>query len=419
MSRSCWIVAIVFLTGCTFYPDTTQHSFQIIEENGVPVALTTGGPKYTDELFTYEKVMVLDTDQSEETLLYRPTQFMADDAGNMYINDQGIGSILVFDATGRYSHLIGRMGSGPGESIYGQIQLIHDGIIQFYGIKERRTTRFNPDGTIVDITTMPPRIDLLGNTGFIILPDYRQVILTNETEISDNEAEKNLKSASGGNQRWGAIILSTDGEKIAEVHTPWIRISEMMDVNVGGTTYASPIQIAFGPLPTAIYHHTHGIVLSLSEQPILAIYDPAGRKTRMIRIELDPEPVTAADISRVRQTLLENNEQSEKPMDWQSFADHYPFADEKALWGRIEIDAEGYFWLDLSLPPETEEGNIHSYMVLSPEGEYLGTTSRPYDPSASMSGGRLYILEEDRETGEILPTVYRINPAVRGLQYPN
>ncbi len=58
-------------------------------------------------------------------------------------------------------------------------------------------------------------------------------------------------------------------------------------------------------------------------------------------------------------------------------------------------------------------------MVLNSEGEYLGTTTRPWQPATYIAQGRLYILEEDPETGEILPTVYRIEPAVPGLTYPD
>jgi hypothetical protein len=366
--------------------------------------------------------MVLDTEQSEDTLLFRPTQFMADDDGNMYINDTGIGSILAFDAAGRYTHMIGRMGSGPGESIYGQIQLIHDGMIQFYGIKERRTTRFNPDGTIVDITTLPARIDLFGNTAYIILPDNRQLILTNETQIADASTPKGVKASIDSEiQRWGAIVLSGDGNRISEAYTPWIQVEKMVDISFQGSVYAYAIPIGFGPQPMACYHPTHGIVLSLSEQPVLQVYDLTGRKTRMIRLDLDPEAVTPAEKTRVRQIYLENSteEADGKPVDWESIASKYPFADQKAFWGTTEIDENGYFWLDLSLEPVSLEGDIHEYMVLSPEGEYLGNTSRPYRPETHISKGHMYLLEEDPETGEILPTVYRIIPAINGLNYPN
>ncbi len=419
MPRSSWIVALVLLAACSSSAGTNQHSFQVFEEDGVHLAGTSGGPKYIGELFTYEKVMVLDTFQHEDTVLYRPEQFMADDDGNMYINDTGIGSILVFDAAGRYTHSIGQQGFGPGEASWWQIQLIQDGIIQAYGIKERRNTRFSTDGTLLDVATLSPDIELLGNTGFIRLPDSRHLILTNDAPTGGGGGIK------GGNiaevRRWGAVIFSADWDTIGAAHSPWIQVAKMMDVEKGGTKYAAPIQIAFGPLPTALYHPTHGIVLSLSEQPELRLYGTDGRLTRRIRIELDPAPVTEADRDVARQTLLQDAAQSSEAVRRavESMVEQYAFAGEKAFWGMAEIDNEGYFWLDLSLHPEETGGDTHTFMVLSPEGEYLGTTSRPYRPNTYISRGQMFILEEDPESGEILPTVYRIDPAVRGFAYPN
>jgi hypothetical protein len=418
LSRSLWIVAIVVLASCSSHSGRTQHSFQIIEGDGVHRAETSGGPKYTGELFTYEKVMVLDTAQNAEAILYRPTQFMADDDGNMYINDTGIGSILVFDSSGRYTHSIGRQGFGPGEASWWEIQLIRDGIIQAYGIKERRTTRFSIDGALLDVATLSPDIDLLGNTGFIRLPDGRQLILT-------NDAPTGGRGDKGGNvaeqKRWGAVIFSADWDTIGAAHTPWIRVAKMMDVPKGNAKYAAPMPIAFGPLPTALYHPYHGIVLSPSDRPELQIYDTSGRRTRTIRIDLNSERVTEADRGIARRTLLQDAAQSneaERTM-WESIIEQYAFADEKAFWGMAEIDDEGYFWLDMSLHPEETADENHTFMVLSPEGEYLGMSSRPYGLSTFITRGQMFILEEDLETGEILPTVYRISPAVRGLAYPN
>ena len=101
-----------------------------------------------------------------------------------------------------------------------------------------------------------------------------------------------------------------------------------------------------------------------------------------------------------------------------SMVELYAFADAKAFWGMVEIDSEGYFWLDLSLHPEETSGDFHTFMVLSPEGEYLGMTTRPYGPNAHIARGRMYILEQDAETGEIVPAIYGIRPAVRGFAYP-
>ncbi|MFC1629205.1 hypothetical protein ACFL3H_08860 [Gemmatimonadota bacterium] len=429
MSPSRWIVALILLTACSSQSDraqrsgSEQHTFQVTETDGVQVAVTSGGPKFADELFTYEKVMVIDTEQHEDAMLYRPMQFMADENGTMYVFDEGIGSILVYNSAGGYTHSIGRKGFGPGESSFGQVQLLHDGIIQFYGLKERRTSRFSIDGTLHDVTTVPNSIGIFSVTGMIVLPDGNQLILTGGSGAA---GDKGGAAPNIGFQRSGVIILSSDGDSLGVVQTPLIQVNEMISVEFMGSSYNTPVPIAFGPIPTVLYHPIHGIVLSSGSQPVLEIYSTEGRRTRSISIDLVPEPVTVADRNRAREMYVRNTEQavtqSGKPTDgWlDEIVGKYPFADEKAFWGTTEIDAQGYFWLDLSLSPETLEGDTHTYMVLSPEGEYLGITSRPFGPTgSSMAGGRLYILEENLESGEFLPTVYRIVPAFRGLDYPN
>jgi hypothetical protein len=424
LSHPRWITFLLLVTACSARSERTRHTFVVTEADGIRVAETSRGPKFTDELFTYEKVMEIDTEQQEDALLYRPVQFIADDAGNMYVFDEGIGSILVYDSAGRYTRSIGRKGFGPGESSYGRVQQVHDGIIQFYGLKERRTSRFRIDGALLDVTTIPSGIGISGVAGMIVLPDGRQLVLTRGSPAAPGGGKKIGAAPNIEFQRSGVLILSPDGDSLGVVETPSIQVNELIQVEFQGKPYSTPVPIAFGPVLMAIYHPTHGIVLSTGVQPALEVYALEGRRTRSIRIDLAPEPVTWADRERARQTYLQTTERSVarsgKPTEgWlDEIVDRYPFAEEKAFWGMIEIDAEGYFWLDRSLSPETLEGDTHTFMVLSPEGEYLGLTSRPYGPSVSVSGGRLYILVEDPGTGAFIPTVYRIVPAVTGLTYP-
>jgi len=411
---SVLVPAAILITACTSRAGIDTHTFSVGEENGVPTAVTAGGPKYQGELFTCERELILDTGQSEESLLYRPVQFMADETGAMYINDTGLGCVLVFDADGRYSHRIGRQGFGPGEASFWDIQLIDDGVIQLYGIKERRTTRFSTDGSLIDVTTLSPDIDLMGNDALIVLGDDRRLVLTNAgTEDAKSDRDQTR-------ERRGAVIYGPEWEIVAEVHTPWTRVAEMVEMSLADKSWYAPAQLGYGPRPLSLYHPRHGIVLSLSAEPELRLYDHDGHPTRSIRIELDATPVTAADRERARQVLLGGAEQVDPGTRQQIelLAEALVCADEKAFWGWTEIDREGYFWLDLTLYPDTETAGMHTFMVVSPEGEYLGTTTRPARSGSSLTGGRLYILEEDSETGEVLPTVYRLEPAVPGLRYP-
>jgi hypothetical protein len=52
--------------------------------------------------------------------------------------------------------------------------------------------------------------------------------------------------------------------------------------------------------------------------------------------------------------------------------------------------------------------------VLSPEGEFLGRTSAP---GRHFHRGHVLTSEEDPESGERFPVLYRIRSAVPGLEY--
>jgi hypothetical protein len=54
------------------------------------------------------------------------------------------------------------------------------------------------------------------------------------------------------------------------------------------------------------------------------------------------------------------------------------------------------------------------WLVLSPEGEFLGRTSAP---GRHFHRGHVLTSEEDPESGERFPVLYRIRSAVPGLEY--
>lgn len=268
------ILLLLLFAGCSSRTLETDYSFRIYEEDGVTIAETTGGPKYAGELFTYEKMMVLDTGQSDETLLYRPRQFLADEFGNLYIYDAGKRSILMFNSDGLYLRSIGQQGQGPGEIMSGQIQLIREGILQFFDTRLRRTTRFKTDGTLLDITTLPAGVGLLGFSGFMILEDEVQLVLTHDSDMA------NL----GATQRRGAVTISAGGDTLGVVYTPWIQVLKNATIPIQGSSVTAPMPMAFGPFPTSVFHPDHGTVLSMCTLPELQIYNTAGQKIRTIRV---------------------------------------------------------------------------------------------------------------------------------------
>jgi hypothetical protein len=55
--------------------------------------------------------------------------------------------------------------------------------------------------------------------------------------------------------------------------------------------------------------------------------------------------------------------------------------------------------------------------VITPEGEYLGQSYLPTS-SGRVSHGHFLTLITDEATGNVMPTIYRIVPAVQGVVYP-
>jgi hypothetical protein len=146
-----------FLTiSCGRSDETTHHRFAVTREDGIDVAVTTGGPKYTGDLFLYEMVQELRFDEKvEESLLIRPWSFTMDEEGNFYVADAGNHRIAVFSADGTYLRSIGRQGEGPGD-LFGPInvEIIGDQVRVPGGTGER-TSYFNRNGRFVESLTFP------------------------------------------------------------------------------------------------------------------------------------------------------------------------------------------------------------------------------------------------------------------------
>jgi hypothetical protein len=67
MYRVTYVLAFILFISCSSLDDSTPHAFRIYEERGVTITETTGGPKYVEELFQFEKIVELRFDP-ENTL---------------------------------------------------------------------------------------------------------------------------------------------------------------------------------------------------------------------------------------------------------------------------------------------------------------------------------------------------------------
>ena len=388
-----------------------EYSFDLIEEDGIPVAVTRGGPKYNEELFIYEPVVTLHEDQRHESLLYNPTQFVMDERGWFYVYDSdGDYLIAVFDSTGRFSHSFGRKGAGPGEFRSPRFQSVCNGCIILWDPSQRRVTRYTTEGVLIDVIPVTRSFGY-SITRYFITDDDRRVLLERETEFSRD----------GPIYQVGFTVENAGGDTLATLKSEKINTGYMGKMNLGGRMQEMPMMYVFGPNPSANYMEGTGILIWCSWSALLDIYDFDGNLSRKIRIEMEPEPPSREEREEVRAYYRRLIEEEEAARDYfESELKYMRFPDYKAPWSFIETDERGYIWLRYNDIPDYELMREEGYMyhIISPEGEYLGITQRPPGLGTYLRDGFLLNNYSDLETGNFQFTKFRIRSAIAGFNYP-
>lgn len=257
---------------------------------------------------------------------------------------------------------------------------------------------------------------------FHILPNSNQILLFR------HQFQRNFKET----ERVSALFLSATGDTLADVGTPWIdtgypaeRTFTSESRRISSTTGR---QFPYGPKPTVTFNSQVGIIIGNGVDPILTIYGFDGEIKKEIRIIQEPERIDDVMRQRVIQAVKDKIHSSEGASQiwWQEYLGTLSFPETIAFSANVEVEDSGYIGIQVpQFPTAVAEYTDTTWRLISPEGEYLGLTVRPADDMRTPAGswgrvhnGKLLIMHEDDETGEYLPTVYRIRPAVRELKYP-
>jgi len=409
---------VISLASCASNDESPGHSFRIYEENGVQVAETTGGPKYMEPLFEYEEVVRLEQDEErEETILYQAYSYLMGEDSCFYVEDRGNTRIAIFGPDGKYIRSIGREGEGPGEFRNLRLLWIRGNNLAIWDSRNRRTSLFNTGGAFLKSFSHSRGGSSISELHPI--PNGRMVLVSRERDpvVMGEEDEVTWYSAT---------IVSSEGDTLTRVESQRYnsgKIIFLADYNI-----AFSAQIYFGPRSQILFHPENGILNYLTTEPILKWYGINGELNRLIRLEIRPEPVTKEDRLGLTRMLDEQAETVEEGSfldeeGWRALAKeqkkYLKVADNKSFWRSVTVDDLGYYWLryhpDYNAP--AEERSNAPYRVLSPEGEYLGDTVWP-ETNGRVSRGHFLTFHEDVETGLRAPVVYRIRPAVAGLEYP-
>lgn len=410
MHASKYLSFLIFLVACSSHEENTSYAFRQYIENGVAIAETVGGPKYSDPLFQYEPVLTLKKDPTKpESYLFNPGRILIDDDGLIYVADRGNQRIAVFNRDGEYLRSFGRKGEGPGEFLSMRLLYLHNDILNVYDFQNRRATLFRTDGTLLDIITPwdPYR-------------STRDIYHTFEGPRIHIVSAEDLRE---GGYDWNgreALIIGADNEKIATIATP--RVATYYAVDFAGG-YGS-LRIEYAGSPVIQYYPNKGILITTGDEPVLYWYDLIGNLTGITRIKIEPEPVSDEERKAIQQRFDEHNEMTSERYPDMGRAERNVFniREYKAFWDNAYMDDAGYVWLQLTeMTAVIQELGGPAFHVLSPEGEYLGNTRWPVVGlvvSGAIAQGYFLGCVADQETGERIPTIFQIIPSVEGLKYP-
>jgi len=340
------------------------------------------------------------------SILGRPlNRGLVDEDGNIYIIDQAPNRIACFNSEGNFSHNIGRGGQGPGEySSRPTLISVRDGVVTVFDNNLGRVSTFSTDGTFLESATITNTRRRFSIDTFLKLSDGRTVTTESIHRGRIDEQSSTYMTLT---------ILDASADTIVHLITDTVMGSYSMPD--GGIGYRF-----FGGYPEIEFHPRHGIFMTTGEEPVIQVFSLDGVLRRVMKLEMQPESVTDEEKSAFRQSIgrMKNEELRE---GMRNRLPHITYCDPKAWWDEIVVEENGFIWA--GYPGYTHQAFTHSgvveyrYRVFSPEGEYLGDTVLP--DGGSISSGHLIAFETNDETQELECFIYRIQPAVAGLNYRN
>lgn len=382
--------------------NSATHTFRTYRQAGVRIAETGIGPKYDGELFTYEPVLQLQqVEENPDSYLRYPAGFLQGEDDCYYVPDPGNHRIAVFDSEGRYLRAFGQQGEGPGDLQSFNLQSIIGNILEVFDYSLQRLTRFRTDGSLVEVIQLPRSSE--SRQACYVLADGRKVLI----EYIDPWIP------GPQNAVWHrGLVLDADDDTLNVIETDPVANSFR---HGPGLRAGTPIPYSVRPI--CVWVAGRGFLTGRGEEPVLEWFDLEGRCSSRIVLDVPPDEISP----ELRRSIEARYDRSVERATGQlrEFAKQQRegliIPEAKGWWTDLQIDSAGFIWLskatamwEYTLPTVCR--------VLSPEGEYLGDTTLPAG-RVRFQDGLLMGMVTDEETDEEIPTVFRIVPAVAGLDY--
>ena len=390
-------------------PDSSRHRFETTLEAGVPTAVTTGGPLYEGSLFAFDPILTLRQDPSVEgSALYNPSGVTIGPRGNYFVLDSGNARVAVFDADGEYARSFGGEGQGPGEfSDRATFLSLRGDVLSIFDLQNQRTSLFRTDGMLIDVVS---------NTGSPVM----NLELSPEGGVIKFSAGVDLEDDLGIQSRRVRLFSADERDAFVEISTGKVKfqIFEVTEIP-GGQMMARSMPVPFAGHPSAIHAPDRGFLLTDGDKPELGWYDYDGVLAEAVRIDL-PQPLVTEEMKRQydEERSRGSIEAAERDGREPPQLSELEFPEKVGCWQSVVVDDYGYVWLEaVAVTYEHPEGVGWTFLVLAPDGRYLGQAELPVR-SLFIRDGKLMGFVADPDTGETEVRVFGIRPLAEGFAYP-
>ena len=334
----------------------------------------------------------------------RGLQVMSD--GRIAVADATVAQVLVFDASGRFTHRFGGRGEGPGELRYlgGLRGCGGDTLI---AASAHVFNFFDAEGNFV--RRVPPGGSGRAPNVWLVSDDCRR-FLVSEVRMPEPAGEEGYSYDFVAWTDETFVPRDTIGALIIGQYQP-------MTMEGGGLSYAGIPWTARSPLPVG----SDETVIGYGRWPELRFVTPAGVK-RIVRWHAAPEPITDEDRRRFEEERAAclaryDGEAIPEESGCDSLQDFNWLPSHKLHFDDLRRNAHGNVWVraipgtSLGSSDENrrrEPAEPERWTVLSASGKWLGTVRMPDGLSLEqVANGRVYGVHRD-ELGVATVRVHRI-----------
>lgn len=381
------LVATVSLNACGETPAPDAPTSSVRDSAGIHI-VESAGPAWTQEsgwrLGEAPELDIGRLDGPDETQFFQVIAGTRLADGSFVLGSRGSHDLRRFTAGGEHLWTVGREGEGPGEFV-GLMQVIagEGDTILTYDFRQRRFSRFAPDGTFVDSRPLDGPSD--SGFGFVeqLLPDGSAVFTWREFDRdagppAEGEVTRDTMSVHIQGPAEGDVV------QLGKFAGP-----EMVVLQSGETEGGFTIAIGSAPFgrSTEVAGGPAGVWVGDTERFEIRRYVEGGRLETIARRSFDPVAVDDALIQRAMAEELENADEDRRQgvrRRWESV----PVPPTLPAYEEILVDRMGNLWVQLFEVPGAPE---RIWSVFDADAAWLGDVVFP-DRFRPLEIGDDYVL---------------------------